>query len=156
MAFKEIPKPAEAVEDVTTLRIRIEGTVQGVGFRAFVLKEASARRLTGCDGRSAAVALLWALHPLRVEPVSWVTARKDMLSGLFFFLSLGAYARYAVAGSRPWFWLTSGRPSGRLSATASRSKSGVARVKSKSRPLPNQAPSQPLFQPSISTPPSGS
>jgi acylphosphatase len=47
MAFKEIPKPAEAVEDVTTLRIRIEGTVQGVGFRAFVLREASALRLMG-------------------------------------------------------------------------------------------------------------
>jgi acylphosphatase len=47
MAFKEIPKPVEAAEDVTTLRIRIEGTVQGVGFRAFVLKEANARRLVG-------------------------------------------------------------------------------------------------------------
>jgi acylphosphatase len=47
MAFKEIPKPAETVEDITTLRIRIEGVVQGVGFRAFVLREANARRLKG-------------------------------------------------------------------------------------------------------------
>jgi hypothetical protein len=66
------------------------------------------RRLTGCTGRSAAVALLWALHPLRVEPVSWVTARKDMLSGLFFFLSLTAYTRYALTESRAWYWLTLG------------------------------------------------
>jgi hypothetical protein len=66
------------------------------------------RRLTGCTGRSAAVALLWALHPLRVEPVSWVTARKDMLSGLFFFLSIAAYIRYTAAESRVWYWLTFG------------------------------------------------
>jgi acylphosphatase len=47
MAFKEIPKPVETPEDVTTLRIRIEGIVQGVGFRAFMQKEANARRLIG-------------------------------------------------------------------------------------------------------------
>lgn len=64
------------------------------------------RRLTGRDGRSAAVALLWALHPLRVEPVSWVTSRKDMLSGLFFLLSIAAYVRYTTTESRRWYWLT--------------------------------------------------
>jgi acylphosphatase len=47
MAFKEIPKPAADAPDITTLRIRIEGTVQGVGFRAFVLREANARHLIG-------------------------------------------------------------------------------------------------------------
>ena len=62
------------------------------------------RRLTGCDGRSAAVALLWALHPLRVEPVSWVTARKDMLSALFFFLTIAAYTRYAATAAGRWYW----------------------------------------------------
>ena len=46
MAFKEIKKPDE-VEDITTLRVRIEGIVQGVGFRAFVLREARARRISG-------------------------------------------------------------------------------------------------------------
>ena len=46
MAFKEIKTPEEATE-ITTLRIRIEGIVQGVGFRAFVLREARARHLTG-------------------------------------------------------------------------------------------------------------
>ena len=34
-------------DDITTLLIRIEGTVQGVGFRAFVVREAGARQLSG-------------------------------------------------------------------------------------------------------------
>lgn len=44
----------------------------------------------------AAVALLFGLHPLRVESVAWVAERKDVLSGLFFVLSLGAYAHYVA------------------------------------------------------------
>ena len=43
---------------------------------------------------SAFVALLFAIHPLRVESVAWVAERKDVLSGVFFFLTIGAYARY--------------------------------------------------------------
>ncbi|MGA3163237.1 MAG: tetratricopeptide repeat protein [Verrucomicrobiota bacterium] len=42
----------------------------------------------------AFVAAVFAIHPLRVESVAWVTERKDMLSGLFFMLTLGAYVRY--------------------------------------------------------------
>jgi len=38
-------------------------------------------------------ALLWALHPLRVEAVSWVTGRRDVLSATFLFLALGAWLR---------------------------------------------------------------
>jgi len=37
---------------------------------------------------------VFAIHPLRVESVAWVTERKDVLSGLFFVLTLGAYVRY--------------------------------------------------------------
>ena len=44
---------------------------------------------------SAFVAAVFAIHPLRVESVAWVTERKDVLSGLFFVLTLGAYVRYA-------------------------------------------------------------
>lgn len=40
------------------------------------------------------VALLFALHPLRVESVAWVAERKDVLSGFFFMATLAAYARY--------------------------------------------------------------
>ena len=53
------------------------------------------RRLTGAVGRSAFVAALFALHPLHVESVAWVSERKDVLSALFFMLTLWAYARYA-------------------------------------------------------------
>jgi len=50
--------------------------------------------MTGASWRSAFVAALFALHPLRVESVAWVTEQKDVLGGLFFVLTLGAYVRY--------------------------------------------------------------
>jgi protein O-mannosyl-transferase len=55
------------------------------------------RRLTGALGRSALVAALFALHPLHVESVAWVSERKDVLSTCFFLLTLGAYAKYVEA-----------------------------------------------------------
>jgi protein O-mannosyl-transferase len=53
------------------------------------------RRMTGAAGRSAAVAALFAVHPLHVESVAWVAERKDVLSALFWILGMGAYAGYA-------------------------------------------------------------
>jgi Flp pilus assembly protein TadD len=44
--------------------------------------------------RSAFVAAVFAIHPLRVESVAWVAERKDVLSGLFCMLTIGAYVRY--------------------------------------------------------------
>ncbi len=52
------------------------------------------RRMTGNLWPSAMVAVLFALHPLHVESVAWVTERKDVLSTLFFMLTLLAYAWY--------------------------------------------------------------
>ena len=52
------------------------------------------RHLTGDTWRSAAVAAIFAVHPLRVESVAWVSERKDLLSALFFLLALCVYARY--------------------------------------------------------------
>jgi tetratricopeptide (TPR) repeat protein len=52
-------------------------------------------RLTGAVWRSAVVAGLFALHPLHVESVAWVAERKDVLSTLFWALTLIAYAHYA-------------------------------------------------------------
>lgn len=47
------------------------------------------------------VAALFALHPLHVESVAWISERKDVLSTLFWILTLGAYGRYAQeAGNR--------------------------------------------------------
>jgi protein O-mannosyl-transferase len=57
------------------------------------------RQLTGFLWRSAFVAAVFAIHPLRVESVAWVAERKDVLSGLFFLLTIAAYIRYA---RRPW------------------------------------------------------
>jgi len=51
-------------------------------------------RMTGCVWRSAVVAALFALHPLRVESVAWITERKDVLSGMFWILTLIAYLRH--------------------------------------------------------------
>jgi tetratricopeptide (TPR) repeat protein len=48
----------------------------------------------GALWRSAFVAAVFAVHPLRVESVAWVSERKDVLSGLFFMLTLWAYVRY--------------------------------------------------------------
>jgi tetratricopeptide (TPR) repeat protein len=53
------------------------------------------QQMTGATWRSLLVAALFALHPLRVESVVWVTERKDVLSGFFGLLALLAYARYA-------------------------------------------------------------
>ena len=52
------------------------------------------RQMTGRLWPSAVVAAVFAIHPLRVESVAWVIERKDVLSGLFFVLALGAYVRY--------------------------------------------------------------
>src|SRR6266478_5404522 len=48
---------------------------------------------------SAFVAALFAIHPLHVESVAWVSERKDVLSAFFFMLTLAAYVRYAIAPS---------------------------------------------------------
>jgi hypothetical protein len=51
-------------------------------------------RMTGAPGRSAVVAALFAAHPLHVESVAWVAERKDVLSTLFWMLTLWAYVGY--------------------------------------------------------------
>jgi Flp pilus assembly protein TadD len=58
---------------------------------------------------AAGAALIFAVHPLRVESVAWITERRDMLSGLFYLVSILAYLR-AVEGSetadRRWLGLS--------------------------------------------------
>ena len=61
------------------------------------------RRATGAVWRSLIVAALFGLHPLRVESVAWIAERKDVLSALFWMLTLWAYvlwAQRAAAGDR--------------------------------------------------------
>ena len=74
------------------------------------------RYLTGRIGASAIVAALFGLHPLHVESVAWVAERKDVLSTLFFLLTIWAYARYARAcapvAAEPGLWVGSGELAG--------------------------------------------
>ena len=67
---------------------------------AAVLLFLALREMTGSLWRSAFVAAVFAIHPLRVESVAWIAERKDVLSGVFFMLTLWAYARYAGQPSR--------------------------------------------------------
>ncbi|MCY2924826.1 MAG: tetratricopeptide repeat protein [Planctomycetota bacterium] len=71
---------------LTSLLLHAAGTV--VLFLAL-------QRMTRATWRSALVALLFGLHPLHVESVAWASERKDVLSGLFWMLTLLMYARYA-------------------------------------------------------------
>lgn len=56
--------------------------------------------LTGAWRRSCVVALLFLVHPQNIEPALWLSARKDLVSATFLFLTLLAYARYARAPGR--------------------------------------------------------
>ena len=64
------------------------------------------RQLSRASWRSLLVAALFAVHPLHVESVAWISERKDVLSGLFGLLSLIFYTRYAQSG-----WRVEGRGS---------------------------------------------
>src|SRR5438128_1015496 len=55
-------------------------------------------RATEAKWRSALVAALFALHPLHVESVAWISERKDVLSTLFWMLALLTYTDYAKTG----------------------------------------------------------
>jgi Flp pilus assembly protein TadD len=58
-------------------------------------------QMTGKLWHSAFVAALFGVHPLHVESVAWIAERKDVLSTLFWFLTMGAYLRYT---RRPTTW----------------------------------------------------
>jgi tetratricopeptide (TPR) repeat protein len=99
------------------------------------------RRLTGALWRSAVVAALFAWHPLHVESVAWIAERKDVLSALFWMLTLWAYVRYAEASK-----LTSSpNPTPNLkplSAVASVSAVALAKAEAKAE---NPSPSPNFF-----------
>jgi tetratricopeptide (TPR) repeat protein len=98
---------------LTMLSLMLDDTLYGLNAGGYhltnlLLHAASAvvlflalRRVTGAHWRSAFVAAVFAVHPLHVESVAWVAERKDVLSGLFFMLTLWAYAHY-VREPRSW------------------------------------------------------
>ncbi|MCZ6563772.1 MAG: tetratricopeptide repeat protein [Deltaproteobacteria bacterium] len=73
------------------------------------------RLATGDGGKDKALwagaafaALFFAVHPLRVESVAWITERRDVLSGLFYVLTILAYLRAVdrVGQGARWYWVS--------------------------------------------------
>jgi protein O-mannosyl-transferase len=62
-------------------------------------------QLTGCTGRSAFVAALFAIHPLHVESVAWIAELKDLLSTTFWILTVWSYMLYTQQNRRGKYWL---------------------------------------------------
>jgi len=62
--------------------------------------------MTGALWRSAFVAGLFALHPLHVESVAWIAERKDVLSTMFWMLTMAGYVRYVRLGGAKWYMVT--------------------------------------------------
>ena len=104
-------------QPLTLLSLQLDASLWGLSARGFHLTNVllhagnagllflALRSLTGEFWRSAAAALLFAVHPLRVESVTWVSERKDVLSMFFALLSLWAYAEYLRRRSA-WWYLT--------------------------------------------------
>jgi tetratricopeptide (TPR) repeat protein len=81
------------------------------------------RRMTQAHWASALVAALFALHPLHVESVAWLSERKDVLSTLFLLLTLGCYAVYVQRGQRTQQPPPSPKPGGQSPKETRSSKS---------------------------------
>jgi len=64
------------------------------------------KNMTGAVWRSTFVAAVFALHPLHVESVAWIAERKDVLSTLFWLLTMAAYVRYVRRRSIKWYLAT--------------------------------------------------
>ena len=63
------------------------------------------QQMTGSLTRSACVAALFAVHPLHVESVAWISERKDVLSTFFLLLTVAAYVQYASHPRPAWYAL---------------------------------------------------
>jgi cytochrome c-type biogenesis protein CcmH/NrfG len=99
---------------LTWLSLMLDATLFGTGPEGFhlvnlafhtanvVLVYLWFRRATGAVWRSALVAAIFAVHPLRVESVAWIVERKDVLTAFFAMLAMLAYLRFA--GTLKWIW----------------------------------------------------
>ncbi len=64
------------------------------------------KAMTHSIGKSAFVAAVFALHPLHVESVAWVSERKDVFSTMFWLLTMACYYKYTKKPSVLWYLLT--------------------------------------------------
>lgn len=103
---------------LTTISFMLDTTLYGAGpgghhTTSFILHIANTlllfgvlHKLTGAPWSSGFVAAIFALHPYHVEPVVWISSRKDVLSMFFIVLCIWAYARYAERKSRSrYLWV---------------------------------------------------
>ncbi|TMQ30229.1 MAG: tetratricopeptide repeat protein [Planctomycetota bacterium] len=90
---------------LTMLSLELDSTLFGQNPAGYHLTNLFLHAASACllFWPRAWVAALFALHPLHVGSVAWVAERKDVLSGLFWMLTLLAYVRYAEAPSWPRF-----------------------------------------------------
>lgn len=61
-------------------------------------------QMTSAVWKSAFVAAVFAVHPLHVESVAWLSERKDLLSTFFGLLAIFAYTLYVQKSLKRWFW----------------------------------------------------
>ena len=87
---------------LSPLAMHIENVLWHAG--AAVLLFLALRRLTGRLWPSAMVAALFAVHPINVESVAWVSERKNVLCAFFFMLALFAWSRWAMERRVAAWW----------------------------------------------------
>ena len=81
-------------------------TLFGLVRRTLLLPQISPRFRAASLGIAGAVAVLWAVHPLQTESVTYVSQRAESLMGLFYFLTLYCFVRGVDKNSRSWFTLS--------------------------------------------------
>jgi len=106
---------------LTSLLIHVAATLTLYAVARELIAAASPLAPSAVRAGAAAAALLFAVHPLRVESVAWATERRDVLSGLFFLLTVLAYIRSTAATGARRRWLLGASVVAHLAALLSKS-----------------------------------
>jgi hypothetical protein len=88
---------------VNAHRMHLTSVLLHAGAVAFLAR--ALQQLTGARWRSLVAAIIFGVHPLRVESVAWISERKDVLAMFFGMATLWAYARWAREGRRAFYAL---------------------------------------------------